>query len=122
MRNIDIMNNVNRAGFGSTITTGGGSMAHVATEDQYVEDVHGIRRLIKKGDAVPVGLFDLADVKTEEVDTRSLARPVVDLDASQPSGTAADPKAGIDHSRSQELQEKARSGTKPKATASAAGK
>ena len=110
MQNIDIMNNVNRAGYGPTITTGGGSMAQVAKQDQFVEDVHGIRRLVKAGDQVPNGLFAPGTVEVEERSVRDLARPVVDEDASKPSGTAADPNGGISFDRAEELRSKARGG------------
>lgn len=107
-------NNVNRAGLGPSIRTED-PMARVATEDQYVEDTAGIRRLIKKGDQVPPGLFDLSKVATEEVDVRTLARPVIDEASSQPGGTAAEPLAGVSHERAAELQANAREGVEPPA-------
>src|ERR1044072_2256318 len=89
-------NHTNRAGFhGPTIRTSEDTMALVAKEDQYVEDVHGIRRLIRKAAQVPVGMFNLDDVNTEEADIRTLARPVVDEDASPAAGTAGEPDAGL---------------------------
>lgn len=83
-------------------------MALVATKDQFVEDIHGVRRLVKGGQQVPAGLFNPGDVEAEEVSVRTLATPIVDKDASQPSGTAAEPDAGISLETSQQLQADAR--------------
>jgi hypothetical protein len=83
-------------------------MAQVATQNQYVEDIHGIRRLVKGGQPVPNGLFAEGAVEVTEVDTRSLARPVIDEAASQPSGTAAEPNAGISLEHSENLRKAAR--------------
>lgn len=57
-------------------------MAQIATKDEYVVDADGIRRKISKGAPIPAHLAAAAGVKTETVDTRSLARPVVDEEAS----------------------------------------
>lgn len=83
-------------------------MAEVATQDQFVEDVHGVRRLVKGGLPVPNGLFDMSKVETTTIDTRSLARPVIDEAASQPSGTALEPDAGTSLEHSENLRQAAR--------------
>jgi hypothetical protein len=53
-------------------------MALIAREDAYVEDADGIRRKISAGAPVPGHLAAGFRDQVDEVDTRSLARPVVD--------------------------------------------
>lgn len=84
-------------------------MAEVASQTQFVEDIHGIRRQVIGGQPVPIGLFEPGAVETTTVDTRSLAKPVVDESASQPSGTAAEPNGGTTFENAEALQADARS-------------
>lgn len=57
-------------------------MALIAKEDGFVTDADGIRRKVSKGAPIPAHLAAGMDVKTDEVDTRSLSTPVVDEEAS----------------------------------------
>lgn len=66
-------------------------MAELAKETQYVEDDFGIRRLVVAGRPVPAGL---TGVETVEGDLRTAAAPVVSSEL-KPSGTAAEPNAGV---------------------------
>jgi hypothetical protein len=83
-------------------------MAQVANGTQFVDDVNGIRRRVVGGQPVPNGLFEPGAVDVTETDIRTLARPVVDEAASQPSGTAADPNGGISFEHSEAVQADAR--------------
>jgi hypothetical protein len=58
-----------------------GHVAVIAQENTFVEDHDGIRRLVAKGSQIPQHL--LPDAEGEQVDTRSLARPAVDEEASK---------------------------------------
>jgi len=73
-------------------------MAKLASKTEWVE-VDGIRRLVVEGAPVPPGL-GLEDSATgDEVDTRSLSRPVVDEEASKPNpnATSAGPGVSLDN-------------------------
>jgi hypothetical protein len=60
-------------------------MALIAQQDTFVRDADGIRRKIVAGSPVPAHLVAgfQEEVATETVDTRSLAVPVVDEEASK---------------------------------------
>lgn len=89
-------------------------MALVATKDTYALDSLGIRRLVVAGQPIPAGMTLEDSSATKEVDSTELrigARPVVDADASKPSGTAAEPNAGLSTERAEGLRQAARKGS-----------
>jgi hypothetical protein len=92
----------------------------IATEDTFVEDENGIRRLVAKGSRVPAYLN--LDVKQESVDVREHTAVVVDEEASRPlherREDVQEPKAnaGIDTSAAEKLAAKQR-GSKRQASA-----
>lgn len=96
-------------------------MAEIATQDQFVNDVNGIRRLVRGGQPVPVGLFEPGAVEVNRVETRSLAKPVIDEEASKPAGTAAEPDAGVSFEHAEAVQADARSQGEQQAEQSSGG-
>ncbi len=69
-------------------------MAQIATEDTFVMDNDGIRRLIAKGSPIPQYLG--IQHEGEEVVTKTLATVVVDEDASKPmEGAQRNPSDGL---------------------------
>jgi len=75
-------------------------MAKIASKTEWVETEDGVRRLVVEGAPIPPGLGLEDKGGDDDVDPRTLTRPVVDEEASKSAAERAgakpqDPNAGI---------------------------